>query len=93
MKLFHRDSNNIPDNRTFMQKAWDLQHKIEAGENRIGKGKYGRVLKMSTKPTDEEFSKSSKITGVGMILIGGLGFLVFLLATVVAPWIAGLLGW
>ena len=91
MKLFRKKSN-VPDDRTLMEKAWDLQHRIEARQKRMGKGKYGRVLKMARKPTNEEYSKTSKITGAGILLIGGLGFLIFLLATVVAPWIAGLLG-
>ena len=75
-----------------MEKARDLQHRLETRQKRIGKGKYGRVLKMARKPTDEEFSKTSKITMAGIILIGGLGFLIFLIATQVAPWIAELLG-
>ncbi len=91
MKLFKRKSN-IPDDRSFKEKAWDLQHRIEVRQKRIGKGKYGRVLKMARKPTDDEFAKTSKITGAGILLIGGLGFLIFLLATQIAPWIAELLG-
>ena len=75
-----------------MKKAWDLQHKIEERQKRIGKGKYGRVLKMARKPTSDEYSKTSKITGVGIILIGGLGFVIFLIAKEVAPWIAKMLG-
>ena len=75
-----------------MERAWDLQHNIEARQKRIGKGKYGRVLKMARKPTDEEYAKTSKITWLGIMLIGGMGFLVYLLASQVAPWIAGLLG-
>ena len=91
MKLFKRKSN-IPDNRTFMEKAWDLQYRIETRQKRIGKGKYGRVLKMARKPTNDEYSKTSKITGAGILLIGGLGFLIFLVAKQVAPWIAEMLG-
>ena len=75
-----------------MDKAWDLQHRLEARQKRVGKGKYGRVLKMARKPTDEEYAKTSKITAAGILLVGGLGFLVFLIAKEVAPWIAGLLG-
>jgi len=75
-----------------MERAWDLQYRIEARQKRIGKGKYGRVLKMARKPTNEEFAKTSKITAAGMLLIGGLGFLTFLIASQVAPWIAELLG-
>jgi len=76
-----------------MEKAWDLQHRLEARQNRVGKGKYGRVLKMARKPTNEEYSKTSKITGAGILLIGGLGFLIFLLSTVIAPYITELIGW
>jgi protein transport protein SEC61 subunit gamma-like protein len=91
VKLFGQKSNN-PDDKTFVEKAWDLQHKIEVKQNRVGKGKYGRVLKMARKPTNEEFSKTSKITGISILLVGGLGFLIFLLAKTVAPWIAELIG-
>ena len=91
MKLF-KPKSNIPDDRSFMEKAWDLQHRIESRQNRIGKGKYGRVLKMARNPTSDEYSRTSKITGAGILLIGGLGFLIFLLATIVGPWIAGVLG-
>ena len=91
MKLFKRKSN-IPDDRSFKERAWDLQHRIEARQKRIGKGKYGRVLKMARKPTNDEYAKTSKITGAGILLIGGLGFLIFLVAKQVAPWIAEMLG-
>ena len=75
-----------------MERAWDLQYDIESRQKRIGKGKYGRVLKMARKPTDEEYSKTCKITGLGILLVGGMGFVVYLLAKQVAPWIAELLG-
>ena len=75
-----------------IDKAWNLQHNLEARQKRIGRGKYGRVLKMARKPTNEEYNKTSKITMAGILLIGGMGFLIWILATQVAPWIAGLLG-
>ena len=80
------------DNKSIVDKAWDLQHGIEARQKRIGKGKYGRVLKMARNPTSEEFAKTSKITGLGMIIIGGIGFLIYLLSSIVAPWIGEILG-
>ena len=80
------------NDRCFIDKARDLQHNIEARQKRIGKGKYGRVLKMARKPTNEEYEKTSKITGAGILLIGGLGFVIWLVATQVAPWIAEILG-
>jgi len=91
VKIFKRKENYDSD-KSFMEKAWDLQNNLESKRNRIGKGKYGRVLKMARKPTNEEFVKTSKITFVGILIIGGLGFLIFLIVTEVAPWIAGMLG-
>ena len=75
-----------------MEKARDLQDRLESKRDRIGKGKYGRVLKMARKPTNEEYVKTSKITFAGILLIGGLGFAVFLIVKEVAPWIAEILG-
>jgi len=94
VKLFEifKGKKREKSNKTFMERAWDLQHNIEARQKRIGKGKYGRVLKMARKPTDEEYAKTSKITWLGIMFIGGMGFLVYLLASQVAPWIAELLG-
>jgi len=80
------------EHKTIKEKAWDLQHSIEARQKRIGKGKYGRVLKMARKPTDDEYAKTSKITGLGILVIGAIGFVIFLLATQVAPWIGEMLG-
>ncbi|WP_248515355.1 protein translocase SEC61 complex subunit gamma [Salinarchaeum laminariae] len=40
---------------------------------------YVRVLKMASTPSWEEFSQVAKIAGAGILLIGTLGFLIFLL--------------
>jgi len=80
------------DHRGIVDKAWDLQNNIESRQKRIGKGKYGRVLKMARNPTNEEYAKTSKITGAGILIIGGIGFLIYLLSTQFAPWIGELLG-
>ena len=84
--------SSLKTTNDFIDKARDVQHKIEVRQQRIGKGKYGRVLKMARKPTNEEYGKTSKITAVGIMLIGGLGFLIFLIAKQLAPWIAEILG-
>lgn len=91
MKLFNREKT-VQSDKSIVERARDLQNELEAKRSRIGKGRYGRVLKMARKPTNEEFTKTSKITLAGILLVGGLGFVVFLIATEVAPWIADLLG-
>jgi len=60
-----------------VDKAWKVQRKIEDRVKHIGKGKYGRVLKMSRKPTPEEYLRTNQIVALGILLIGGLGFLVY----------------
>jgi protein transport protein SEC61 subunit gamma-like protein len=76
-----------------MDKIRDMQHRIESRQQRIGKGKYGRVLKMARKPTNEEYEKTAKITGAGILLIGAIGFLIYFIVDVAIPWILGSLGY
>ena len=38
-----------------------------------------RVLLVSSKPDKEEYSLSTKITGLGLVIIGIIGFIVFVL--------------
>ncbi len=54
--------------------SWKVQDKIEEKAGKIGKGKFGRILKMARKPDKEEFRKTLLIVVIGIILIGGLGF-------------------
>jgi protein transport protein SEC61 subunit gamma-like protein len=60
-----------------VDKSWDLQRKIEEKTKHVGKGKYGRVLKMARKPSGEEYIRISQIVAIGLILLGGLGFLIY----------------
>ncbi len=62
-----------------VEKSWEVQDEIEERVKRIGKGKYGRVIKMARKPTNDEYVKTMTVTGLGMALIGGLGFLIYLI--------------
>jgi protein transport protein SEC61 subunit gamma-like protein len=63
-------------------KIEDLEDSITERVKRIGRGKYSRILKMAKKPTRDEFGKSSLITGIGIIIIGGVGFMIYLLMNV-----------
>jgi protein transport protein SEC61 subunit gamma-like protein len=40
---------------------------------------YTRVLRLASTPSWEEFSQIAKIAGAGILLIGFIGFLIFLL--------------
>lgn len=72
-----QDSRRSGEDPEFVDKAWEIQGEIENRASRIGKGKYGRVLRMARKPSREEFARVSKITGAGMLIIGAIGFIVF----------------
>ncbi|MCL4413057.1 MAG: protein translocase SEC61 complex subunit gamma [Candidatus Thermoplasmatota archaeon] len=67
---------------TVDDKFLEVEHSITDRVSRIGKGKYSRILKMARKPTRDEYSKSAIITGVGIIIIGGVGFIIYLVMNV-----------
>ncbi len=62
--------------------AYDLQDEFETKARGFGKGRYGRILKMAHTPSREEYTKTLYITGIGIILIGALGFAIWWLMTV-----------
>ncbi|PAV07686.1 protein translocase SEC61 complex subunit gamma [Methanosphaera cuniculi] len=41
-----------------------------------------RVLKVSRKPDNEEYKTVSKVTGIGILIIGVIGFIIAILAQV-----------
>jgi protein transport protein SEC61 subunit gamma-like protein len=73
-----------------VDRAWEFQNRIEERAKRLGRGKYGRVLRMARKPNSDEFSKTLQITGIGLLLLGGLGFVIFLMATEIPKLLQGL---
>ena len=75
-----------------VDKAWDIQHKIEKRSERMGKGKYGRVFKMARNPDREEYTKTAQMTAIGIFIIGLIGFVIYLITDKLAPWIADALG-
>lgn len=68
-----------------VEKSWEVQDGIELKVKNIGKGRYGRVLKMARKPTTDEYSKIFTITAIGIILIGMLGFAIYWIWKSVTP--------
>lgn len=62
-----------------VKKTIEKQEWLEDKARHVGKGKYARVLKMAVKPTEEEYSKSLLITGIGIAIVGLIGFIIFLL--------------
>ncbi|MEA1984617.1 MAG: protein translocase SEC61 complex subunit gamma [Euryarchaeota archaeon] len=48
---------------------------------------YVRVLKLSKKPSNEEFVMISKVAGLGILAIGVFGFIIYVLLTEVPKWV------
>jgi protein transport protein SEC61 subunit gamma-like protein len=67
----------MPEMKDIVDKSWDLQRKIEEKTKHVGKGRYGRVIKMARKPTGEEYLRTTQIVSIGLVLLGGLGFLIY----------------
>ena len=62
-------------------KTLEFQDKIESKFRNMGKGKYGRILKMARTPTRDDYKKTIAITGIGIIVLGALGFFIMWLMT------------
>ncbi len=62
--------------------AYELQDEFESKARSFGKGKYGRILKMARTPSREEYVKTLYITGLGIIIIGAAGFVIWWLMTI-----------
>ena len=77
---------------SFIEKVWQTQHKLEDRFKKIGRGQYGRVLRLARKPTSEEFIKSSWVVGIGIGIIGFIGFVVYYIWLKAPPIVADLLG-
>ncbi len=60
-----------------IDRSRETQQRIEARVKTLGKGRYGRVLKMAHKPTAKEYSRVVLITGIGILIIGAVGFVIY----------------
>lgn len=66
---------------TETSKASEYQKRVESKFCNLGKGKYGRIMKMARTPTHEEYKKTVAITGIGIVVLGALGFAIMWLMT------------
>ncbi len=62
--------------------AYELQDEFESKARGFGKGKYGRIIKMARTPSREEYVKTLYITGIGIIVIGAVGFAIWWIMTI-----------
>ena len=86
------ESISYISNMSFINRVWKTQQKLEERFKRIGRGQYGRVLRLARKPTNEEFVKSSWVVGIGIGIVGFIGFVVYYVCLKAPPIVADLLG-
>lgn len=67
-----------------------LEDGVSKARNKVKSSirEYKRVLKISEKPDREEFETSAKITGLGIVLIGVIGFLFYMVAQLIPKYIS-----
>ena len=49
---------------------------------------YLRVLKLTKKPSREEFLTIAKVAGIGILAVGAIGFIVYVLLTMLPQWVS-----
>ncbi len=71
----------------FLDRARRVQDRFDGRLRTVGHGKYGRILRMARRPTSEEYVKVLGVTWLGAILIGLVGFALYIFFTQAGPWI------
>lgn len=69
------------------------QDSIESGFRGLGKGSWARILKMARKPSALEFRQTCIVCGIGMFVLGAIGFVMLVLMDNALPsffgWLTG----
>ncbi len=71
----------------FLDRARNVQDRFDNRLRSVGHGKYGRILRMARRPTSEEYVKVLQVTWLGAVLIGAIGFLIYLFFQQAGPWL------
>ena len=62
----------------WLEKTRKTQRQVDEKFKSLGSGKYARVLTMARKPEKEEYIRTIQIAGLGLMLIGAIGFAIYL---------------
>jgi protein transport protein SEC61 subunit gamma and related proteins len=71
----------------FLDRARRVQDNFDGRLRTVGHGKYGRILRMARRPTQEEYVKVLEVTALGAVLIGSTGFVIYIFFTQAGPWL------
>ena len=80
-------SDENDQTRSFEDKVQDRQDAIEAQFRKTSRGSWARIIRMARKPTPQEFKQTSIICGIGLFVLGFIGFVMLVLMDNFIPWI------
>lgn len=70
------DAANGAESASFEERVQAVQDRIESSVRRLGRHPWARILRMARKPTRQEFIQTSIICGIGMFILGFIGFVI-----------------
>ena len=80
-------SDENSQSRSFEDKVQDRQDAIEAQFRKISRGSWARIIRMARKTNPQEFKQTSIICGIGLFVLGFIGFVMLILMDNFIPWI------
>ena len=72
-------------NRSFEEKVQVRQDQFETWVRSFGKGSWARIIRMARKPTKMEFRQTIWVCGIGMFILGFIGFIILVAMDTVLP--------
>ena len=73
--------------KSFEARVQDRQDWIEAQFRKITRGSWARINRMARKPSKQEFRQTSIICGIGLFVLGAIGFAMLVLMDNFLPWL------
>jgi len=70
---------------SFEERVQDIQDNIETSVRKLGRGSWARILRMARKPTKMEFRQTIVVCGIGMFVLGFIGFVMLWLMDTELP--------
>ncbi len=78
-------ANHDSSNRSFEEKVQVRQDQFETWVRSFGRGSWARIIRMARKPTKMEFRQTIVVCGIGMFILGFVGFVMLWLMDTELP--------
>jgi protein transport protein SEC61 subunit gamma-like protein len=80
-------SDESTASKSFEIKVQEQQDRIEAQFRKITRGSWARIIRMARKPSKQEFRQTSIICGIGLFVLGAIGFGILVVMDNFLPWL------